>query len=865
MIGVREVAARVRSSSEGPDGPVLAWTLRGYRPAQVSGDVVAGLTVAALIVPLSIGYAAVAGLPPEMGLYASVAPLVMYAIFGSGRRVILGPDAASASMIAATIAPLAAAQDDRVRLASALGLLVALLFVGMRVARMGFLADFLSRPILVGYMTGVGLTVAVGQVEKMLGGPVFADALSVLRGIDLAATEPAAVLEALGVAVSMSGADLPSIVLGFGTLVAILLGRRFLPWVPMALPALIVALVLSAALDLQSEGVRVLGPVPAGLPPVGLPSASLTELLALIPGALGLAILTFADTSATGRSFASRNGERTEANRELVALAAADAAGALTGGYPVSSSPSRTAASEGAGSSSGMAGIIAAAAVLVVLVLLTAPLAYLPMPALGAVIFASVLGLMDFGALRGIWRVKRSEGAIALVAMAGVILYGTLVGVVIAVLLAALNIVRRAAAPPIVEEVRRPDGTWRDAARARDGSRVRGVVIVRFAGPLFFANATALATRVRGLVAERDDATAVVLDLGATSNIDLTAADTIRDMERELARDGRRLAVARPLGHVREELRIFGLESLMDAAAGTRGSVDTVIRGLGLDPAVAPLAPALPAGPPGTASEAGDAEAGGMAAPVAAQVVDGNRVVLRVIGVAAACVVGAVVLGLVVANRTGAPLPGPATAPNLVGMPLTRAEVAASDAGFELIAPIYVRRDDVPEGTVVGQDPQAGTVMDSGSEIQPVVGTGRQLVFVPEVVGRPEAEAIVALTSAGLQVRRLGSAYDAALPVGAVVSTDPVAGTSVASGTSVAYLVSAGPEPVAPDTSPSAIPSATLLPATAPPTPPTPEPTPTPTPTPAPTAPPSSGEPGSSEPPESTTPDEAPTSASPTP
>ena len=415
--------------------------------------------------------------------------------------MILGPDAASASMIAATIAPLAAAQDDRVRLASALGLLVALLFVAMRVARMGFLADFLSRPILVGYMTGVGLTVAVGQVEKMLGGPLFADALSVLRGIDPTAADPGAVLEAVVVAVSRSGADVPSVILGLGTLAAILLGRRFLPRVPMALPALIVALALSAVLDLQSEGVRVLGPVPAGLPPVGLPSASLTELLALIPGAMGLAILTFADTSATGRSFASRAGERTDANRELVALAAADAAGALTGGYPVSSSPSRTAASEGAGASSGLAGIIAAAAVLVVLVLLTAPLAYLPMPALGAVIFASVLGLIDFGALRGIWRVKRSEGAIALVAMAGVILYGTLVGVVIAVLLAALNIVRRAAAPPIVEEIRRPDGTWRDAARARDGSRVRGVVIVRFAGPLFFANATALAARVRDLVA----------------------------------------------------------------------------------------------------------------------------------------------------------------------------------------------------------------------------------------------------------------------------------------------------------------------------------------------------------------------------
>ena len=212
----------------------------------------------------------------------------------------------------------------------------------MRLGRMGFLADFLSRPILVGYMTGVGLVVAFGQVERILGGPAIADGLGVLSRIDWLASNPIAVSEAVGIAIRGSGAELASLLIGVGVVVTILLGRHLAPRVPWALLSMLVALGLSAFLDLQSEGVRVLGPVPAGLPPVRIPIVSPAELLALLPGALGLAILSFADTAVTGRTFAARHGEHTDANRELVALAASDAAGALTGGYPISASPSRT-------------------------------------------------------------------------------------------------------------------------------------------------------------------------------------------------------------------------------------------------------------------------------------------------------------------------------------------------------------------------------------------------------------------------------------------------------------------------------------------------------------------------------------------
>ncbi len=789
---LRQVPGRLRRAIEGPDGPPLAWTLRGYRPEQLSGDAIAGLTVAALVVPLTIGYATVAGLPPEMGLYASLAPLLMYAVFGSGRRLIVGPDAASAALIGATLAPLAASSDDRVRLASALALIVAAIFLAMRLARMGFLADFLSRPILVGYLAGVGITVAVGQVEKILGGPVVADALAVLRSIDWTTANLAAVLEATIGAIERSGANLASAAVGVGVLLVLLVGRRVAPKVPIALPAMIIALLASILFDLQSRGVQVLGPVPAGLPPLGIPVVGIEEIVALLPGAVGIAILTFADTSATGRSFAARHAERTDANRELVALAAADAATAVSGGYPISSSPSRTSASEAAGSSTQLTGVIAAAAVAVVLVLLTGPLSYLPIPALGAVILVSVLGIIDLPQVRAILVVKRSEGAIALAAMIGVILYGTLVGVGIAVLLATLNIVRRAATPPIVEEVRQANGLWGDRARSPTGRRVHGVVVVRFTGPLFFANATSLQARIRSLVAARPDAEAVVLDLGATADIDLTAGDALRDLAAELSRAGVHLAVARPLGHVRDQLRLYALDGLMAATGGTRGNVDATIAGLGLDPTRL-----LASGPPEASGTTGDSSPGPTLGPV------DQRLVVRVLGGLAGVVVAAVVIGILVTGSRDTPTAGPAPIPNLVGLPLSRANTAAVDAGFELAEPFYVRRDDQPEGTVLAQDPPAGTVADQGTAIRPIVSTVLQLVVVPDVIGMTESDAILALTGIGLQVRRAPSVYDQVVPPGVVVATSPPATTSVTGGTVVEYVVSLGPDPATEASPPS--------------------------------------------------------------
>jgi SulP family sulfate permease len=814
---LRGVIGTLVSAIEGHGGQPLAWTLRGYGPALLRGDLVAGFTVASLIVPLSIGYASVAGLPPEVGLYASFLPLFAYAVFGSSRTLIVGPDASTAALIGATIAPLAVAADERTRLAAMLGLMVAAVFLAMRLARLGFLADFLSRPILVGYLTGVGITVALSQVEKILGGPAFALTAGVLGGIDWSAANPTAVVDAITIAVRSGGVNAWSIAVGVTVIAVIYLGRRLAPRLPIALMAIIGALVASAVLDLSAKGVDVLGPVPSGLPPLGLPGATLGEFVALIPGALGLAVLSFADTSATGRSFAARRGDQTDANRELVALSVADAAAGLSSGYPISSSPSRTAASEAAGGQSQMVSIIAGLTLAVVLVLFTKPLAYLPTPALGAVILMSVWGLIDVREIRRIWSLRRSEGIIALLAVGGVVLYGTLVGVGFAVLLAALNIVRRAAWPQIAELGRTPDGSWRDLERRAGRERVRGAVVVRFSGPLFFANASALAVRVRELLETRPDAQAVVIDLEPTADVDLTAGNEIRNLAAELSRTGHRLAVAGPMGRVRDEIRAYGLDELMAPTGGIRGSVDEALLGLGIDPTQAP--PDVAPGP--AAAETAPAPPGVIAAAI------GNLPV-RVIGIGIVVILAAGVLATLLASQGLGPKVGPREVPNLVGLSLDRASIAVSDAGFELGSSVYVRSTTWPEGTVVEQDPEAGTLADAGSKITPYVSTGRQRVLVPDVIGLPEAEAIAELTGDGLVVRRGGSAYDPDVPAGDVVATSPGPGTQVATGTTITYTVSGGPEqkPTPPPTGeptatpvPTAGPTTTPVPTAAPPTP----------------------------------------------
>ncbi|HLA16856.1 MAG TPA: SulP family inorganic anion transporter [Candidatus Limnocylindrales bacterium] len=798
---VDAVAARLTD-----DGQPLAWTLRRYGRDKLRFDALAGITVAALIVPLSIGYAQVAGLPPEAGLYASLVPLLAYAIFGSSRRLIIGPDAATAAIVGATIAPLAVAADERLQLAAALALLVAVVFVAMRLASVGFLADLLSRPILVGYLTGVGIEVALGQIPRILGGSPIGDAIGVIGTTGLVGTDPAVLLDAIGLAIAQSGVNVPSVVLGLGVVVVLLLGDRFLPGLPVALVALVLALVATVALELDAKGVAVLGPVPSGLPPVGLPLISIEQALALLPGALGIAILSFADTTLTGRSFSARHGEEIDPNRELVALAAADLGASLSSGYPVSASPSRTAAGEAAGSRTQLTGVVAAAGVAVVLIFLTGPMAMLPIPALGAVILVSVARLINVDGIVRIWRLDRTEGAIAVAAVLGVILYGTLAGVGVAVILAAVNVFRRAASPRIDELGRLPDGaTFASLSRNPQAERVQGLIVVRYAGPLFFATVSALIRGVRGLIADRTDPRVVVLDASAIVDLDLTAADALRQLDQELGVVGIEFIIARPTGALRDLMRSLGLGDLVGDESEVRR---TIVAAIGSRHAARPAesvedslsnpesarAPLMPAEPRGG---------------VAMRRTNRHRAGLLLLGAVAIGVVLAVAVIRGEPEPSTAPTTGSAAVPNLVGLPLDRARTAVEAAGLVLADPTYVQSRGAAEGTVVLQTPAAGTLVASGSPVAPVVSTTRALVAIPDVVGLTEAEAVVTLADAELRIGETVPETSTDVPAGSVIGTVPAAGREVAAGSAVALVVSTG-EPGAsatPRPTPSALPS----------------------------------------------------------
>lgn len=781
----------VRRMVLGTRGLPLAWTLRGYDRSWLPLDVVAGLTVAALIVPLSIGYAQVAGLPPEYGLYASLAPLVMYALLGSSRRLIIGPDAATAALVGGSIAPLAVSADARAGLAAGLGLLVGLIFVAMRLASLGFLANLLSKPILVGYMAGVGINVAIGQIPKILGDTLLSDLISVFGGVGTL-LGPGVILEALAQTLRDVDLNRPSITLGVLVIVAMLIGGRLVPRLPIALIVLVAALVASYALDLQALGVQVLGPVQGGFPPVGVPSMSIDQLVALLPGAVGLALLSFADTAATGRTFSERDGEETDPDRELVALAGADVAGSLISGYPISASPSRTGASEAAGSRTQLTGLVAAGTVLLVLLFLTGPMAYLPVPALSAVILVSAVRFIDILGIRTLYRRRVSEGLIATAALLGVVVYGTLAGVAIAVLLATLNVFRRAASPQIVE-LGRVAGTahFANLERWTDTSRVQGVAVLRLSGALFFANAGALRDRALELVSTRPDLRALIVDMRAVSDIDITAIDVLAKLAKRLDGPGIALRLVRPPGSVRAELEAGGLGDQLTPDAPVAVSVAAAIEDLGLDVE-------LPLDVEGAGSAA--AERRTERAPiVAAQGFAVTRSTLArgfvaLGGLALILVAGAILLRPATGQSPPPTTTGSVAVPNVIGLPEGRAASVITGAGLVFGDPVPIRLPDQAEGTVVAQDPRAGASVATGSTVATIVSTRRELVTVPDLVGLSEAEALVALASVGLRLTGVEKALDPTVPPGAVIASDPVAGTIVAAGDGVHITVAAVPD-----------------------------------------------------------------------
>ena len=531
--------------------------LAGRRGPGLRRDLVAGVVLAALLVPQGMGYAQLAGLPPITGLYATLIPLVAYFVLGPSRILIISPDSAVCPLVAAAIIPLAGADpDQRVALAGLLALVVGAIMLAGGLARFGFVTELLSMPVRVGYLAGIALTVIVSQLPKLFGFSV--DAENFIGAVREFVT-------------GLDETDETALAFGAGCL-AVILGLRLIsPKLPGVLIAVVGATALVALLGLSDE-LPIVGAVPSGLPELGWPDVALDDATVLLGAAVGIAFVSFADTSVLSRSYAARLHEPVDQNRELAALGAANLAAGVFQGFPVSSSGSRTAVVEDMGARSQLAGLAGALTLAVLLIAGTGLVHDMPLSALAAVVIVAVLGLFDVRAARRLYHWRRTEFALCLAAFAGVAVVGVLWGVGIAIALSLLNFIRRSWYPhdAVLGRVENLKG-YHDTRRYPDATRIPGLVLYRFDAPLFFANTDSFAARVREL-ADADGTRWVVIAAEPITDIDATAGETLATLQADLESGGRTLAFAELKDPVRDVLRRYGIE----AAIGSERFYPTV-------------------------------------------------------------------------------------------------------------------------------------------------------------------------------------------------------------------------------------------------------------------------------------------------
>ena len=503
--------------------PGLA-ALRRYRFGRdFSHDLFAGVSVAAVALPVSIAYAELAGLSPAVGLYASIGPLLAYALFGTSPQLMVNPDAASCAILAAAVAPLAGGDPALyLSLATALTLFTGILCVLASAFRLGALADFLSRPILVGFLNGIALSIFLGQIGKVLGFQVTASRI---------------VPKLLEILSKLPTTQLPTLLVALFSVAVLLLVQRFLTRVPAALAVLVLSAVLAKLLDLPSSGVAVLAPVPAGLPIPSLPQVPLETIPKLLGSAAGLALVLFTSGTITSRSFASRGGYEVDVDRELVAYGVANMASSLAQGFVVTGADSRTAMAVTAGGRTQVTGLVAAAMIALVLLLFTGPLQFVPLAALGVVLIAAALSLLDMASLRQFWRMDRREFGLSLVTTAGVVALGSINGILVAVTLAVVRFVKHTARPSVEllgEEKGLPG--LHSIDRHGQAQAIPGMVLFRFNAPLVFFNADHFKQCALAAVrASGDDLRWFVIDAIPISDVDINGLAVLKDLQQKLA------------------------------------------------------------------------------------------------------------------------------------------------------------------------------------------------------------------------------------------------------------------------------------------------------------------------------------------
>ena len=519
---------------------------RRYERAWLSRDVFTGIVLTGLLAPAGMAYAAAAGLPPVNGLYASIIPLFVYALFGPSRIMVLGPDSALTPLIAAAVLP-AIVRDpaEAVATAGMLAILAGVICVVAGIARFGFLAELLSAPVRYGYLHGIAITIIISQAAKLCGFSVPGE--SVFRQLR-------AFVEGLADGLFNGWA----LAIGLGCLATILVLRGISKQLPATLVAVVLGIVASLVLDLESRGVPVVGDLPQGVPTFAWPSLHWDDIRVLFGAALGIAFVAFADTSVLSRAMAVRRHETVDTNRELVALGLSNIGAGLFQGFPISSSSSRTPVAEASGAKTQLTGVVAAVTMMLLAVAAPGAFRHMPDATLAAIVMAAAISLIDIPAMRNLWRVRRSEFVLAISAMLAVAILGPVTGAVVAVSLSILNFLRLAWKPYTAELVR-VDGLkgYHDRARHPEGRRVPGLLLYRFDAPLFFANARFFQDDLVHRIIERDDedpVRCVIVTAEPITDVDATAAEMLRDLLDDLAAREVELRFAELKGTVHERV-----------------------------------------------------------------------------------------------------------------------------------------------------------------------------------------------------------------------------------------------------------------------------------------------------------------------
>jgi len=522
--------------------------LRAYQRSWLRPDVLAGLTVGAMLIPQSMGYAALAGLAPQYGFYAVIGALVVYAFFGTSRHLGVGPEPGTALLAASGVAAIAGGDGARyVTLMATLAMVVAAVCLVAWALRLGYLASMLSKPVLVGYITGVGLTLVSSQLSGLTAVPIDAD--DFFPRLWQFATR-------------LDEVNGPTATLGVAALAVMLLLKWRLPSAPSALIGVVLATAVAAMLSLEQHGVAMVGSIPAGLPTPSLPDVSLHDLALLLPVAAGIALVGFTDNVLTARAIASRKGYRIEPNQELLALGLTNLTSGLSQGFPLSSSASRTAVPASLGSRTQLVSLVAAAFVVASLLFARPLLAEIPRTALAAVILMAAVTIIDVSGFVSLWRVSRAECVLAVVATTGVVVLGVLYGIVIAVALSIAVALANIARPhdAVLGDMPDVDG-WVDVNEYPAALTSPGLVVFRFDAPLFFVNAERFSDRVQQVLADNPgDEEWLVMDCEGIGALDASAVEMLGELIGHLQTAGVAvIAVARANERVLDRLRRAGL------------------------------------------------------------------------------------------------------------------------------------------------------------------------------------------------------------------------------------------------------------------------------------------------------------------